>query len=161
MTSPSLIFDTRLVLGRWCLWEPWGAHITYYHSAKTELFLLIQIKWLIFSKIGGSWGKVRRSCNGMNPRGNKRAHHSVRSLADASTFCQKKGWAPACKHAWLPPPSYAQGGPGELPSRVQYSFPTAQGEIICKTPSRASYLRIKKSFPSVMKIPRTPWRRTR
>lgn len=39
VTSPSLIFDTRLVLGRWCLWEPWRAHITYYHSAKTAISL--------------------------------------------------------------------------------------------------------------------------
>lgn len=39
--------------------ESWRVDITHYYTAKTEIFFLIQIKWLIFSKIGGSWGKVQ------------------------------------------------------------------------------------------------------
>lgn len=48
--------------------------------------------------------------------------------------------------------------PGELPEQspafISYS---AWGKIICKTPSRAAYLQIKKSLPSDMQIVRTPW----
>lgn len=48
--------------------------------------------------------------------------------------------------------------PGELPeqSPVFISYST-WGKIICKTPSRAAYLQIKKSLPSDMQRVRTPW----